>query len=361
MDFSAYLTVLNAFATAFAVAFVATPAVKRLAARVGAVDVPKDNRRMHKKPIPLMGGLAIALGFLAAVLLFAHKTAQLIGILIGAFIILGLGIADDIKPLPAKRKLLIQLLAALVPVLSGVQVQVITNFNPFAGNAYIRLGILSIPFTALWIVGMTNAVNFIDGLDGLAVGVSSIATLCILAIALLVSEGAVAVVAAALCGACLGFFPFNYNPAGIFMGDTGALFLGYMLATLSVQGLFKLYAAISFVVPFLVFGLPIFDTTFAIVRRIAAGRPPMEGDRGHLHHRLIDMGFSQKQSVFILYVVSAFLGLTAVLLSILDVPRALLLSLCAFAVALVAVRSTSIRRAVFLEERRMEQEGGGHE
>ena len=192
--------------------------------------------------------------------------------------------------------------------MSGVRVSVLTNFNFFSENPYMSLGVLSIPLTIIWIVGMTNAVNFIDGLDGLAVGVSSIGTFSILAIAVLVSERDVALIAAILCGACMGFFPYNLNPAKIFMGDTGATFLGFTLAVLSIQGLFKMYAVISFFVPFLIFGLPIFDTAFAMLRRILAGKSPMEADRGHLHHRLIDMGFSQKQAVAIMYVVSAILG-----------------------------------------------------
>ena len=352
MDRSAYLTVLRAFGIAFVLAFLLTPFVKILAGKIGAVDVPKDGRRMHKSPTPLLGGLAIFLGFIVSTLLFAERNTQLLSILAGSVIIVALGATDDIKPLPAKPKLVVQILAALIPVLSGVRVEALTNYNPFSDNPYIVLGVFSIPLTVIWIVGMTNAVNFIDGLDGLAVGVSSIATLSILAIALLVSEGAIAVVAAALCGACFGFFPFNFNPAKIFMGDTGSTFLGYLLAALSVHGLFKLYAAISFVVPVLVFGLPIFDILFAVVRRVAAGRPPMEADRGHLHHRLIDMGFSHRQTVFILYVISAFLGVTAVMLSVFHVSRALLFILCAFAVALIALRSTDVRRRAHSRARR---------
>ena len=177
------------------------------------------------------------------------------------------------------------------------------------------MGNLSIPITVLWIVGLTNAVNLIDGLDGLANGVSAISATTMLVIALLASESQVAVVMAALVGACAGFMPYNLNPAKMFMGDTGATFLGYILATMSIQGLFKYYAVISFVVPFLILGLPIFDTAFAFIRRIAHGQNPMHADRSHIHHRLIDMGLNQKQAVATLYVISAILGLSAVVLT----------------------------------------------
>ncbi len=171
------------------------------------------------------------------------------------------------------------------------------------------------PVTILWIVGITNSVNLIDGLDGLAVGVSTIASTTMFVVALLVSEGNVAVILAALMGACLGFMPYNLNPAKIFMGDTGSLLLGYVLATVSVVGMFKFYAIVTFVVPILALFLPLFDTLCAIVRRLLRGQSPMHPDRGHLHHRLIDMGLSQKQAVAVLYSLSAVLGLCAVVLA----------------------------------------------
>ena len=187
----------------------------------------------------------------------------------------------------------------------------------------------------LWIVGITNSVNLIDGLDGLAVGVSTISCVTILVVALLVSEPNVALIVAALAGACIGFMPYNLNPAKIFMGDTGSTFLGYMLATVSIMGLFKFYAVISFAVPFLILGLPIFDTANAIIRRVAAGRSPMSPDRGHVHHKLIDMGFNQKQAVAILYAISATLGLTAVVLTSSGEVKAIVLLLAVLAAILV--------------------------
>jgi UDP-GlcNAc:undecaprenyl-phosphate GlcNAc-1-phosphate transferase len=187
-------------------------------------------------------------------------------------------------------------------------------------------------------VGITNSVNLIDGLDGLANGVSTISALTLLVIALLVSESQVALVMAALVGACIGFMPYNRNPAKMFMGDTGSTFLGYILATISIQGLFKYYAIVSFVVPFLVLGLPMFDTLFAIIRRLAHGQNPMAPDRGHIHHRLIDMGLNQKQAVAALYVVSSILGLSAVVLTASDAIKAMLFLLTLVVVAYIAAR-----------------------
>ena len=307
--------VAAALVVAFLVALIATPVVKSLAFKVGAVDVPKDNRRMHDHPIPRMGGLAIYLGFLLSVLLFLDLNAQLRGMLLGATIIVVLGIFDDIYALGAKLKFLIQIGAALVAVLSGNVIETLSNPNVFSSNLYWDLGWLSIPVTVLWIVAITNAVNLIDGLDGLA------------------------------CG------PYNMNPAKIFMGDTGSTFLGYILAVVSVNGLFKFYTIISFAVPFLMLGLPIFDTCFAFIRRIAHGQSPMHADRSHVHHRLIDMGFNQKQAVAVLYIISGILGLSAVVLTTSGPVKAMLLlmALC-FAGAIAG--------HIFLSNNRRDMEKG---
>lgn len=308
---SVVLTSALAFLSALAVAFATTPIVKSFAYKIGAVDVPKDSRRMHTHPIPRVGGLAIFLGFIVSVLIFGRMDGEMKSILLGAVIIVLLGIVDDVVALKPGIKFVGQIAAAIIPIVANVRISLLTN--PFAPDKSIHLGWLSIPITILWIVGMTNAVNFIDGLDGLACGVSSIASLTVFTIALLVSEPYVAIVMAALAGACFGFLPYNLNPAQIFMGDTGSMFLGYMLATISITGLFKLYAMISFLVPFIILGLPIFDTGFAIIRRLLKGQSPLKADRGHIHHKLVDMGFDQKQSVAILYAVSVLLGLSAVI------------------------------------------------
>ncbi|MCL2828740.1 MAG: undecaprenyl/decaprenyl-phosphate alpha-N-acetylglucosaminyl 1-phosphate transferase [Oscillospiraceae bacterium] len=310
------LQILLAMGVALLISLLATPPVKWFAQRVGAMDVPKDNRRVHKEPIPRLGGLAIFIGFVLSVALFAEIDRELQGILIGSVLIVFVGVVDDILPLRAWQKFFAQIVAAGIVVWHGVTIDWIGNPNIFSAYDYLNLGFFSIPLTILWIVGITNAVNLIDGLDGLAVGVSTIASLTMLAVALIAAaNGNVAIVFAALAGACLGFMPYNVNPAKIFMGDTGALLLGYLLATMSITGLFKFYALISFVVPFMALALPIADTTFAILRRIIKKQNPMMPDRGHLHHRLLDLGFTQKQAVFIIYLISGALGLFAVVIT----------------------------------------------
>lgn len=323
---------LLALGVAAVISYLATPFVKRLAFVIGAVDVPKDNRRMHKKPIPRLGGLAIVIAFLLCTFLFVPLDKQMQGILLGAIIILVVGVLDDCLALPALPKFFAQILAGTIVVMHGCEIRYLTN--PFSAVP-IDLGWLAGPVTVFWIVLMTNAVNFIDGLDGLAVGVSGISTATMLVIALLLGEESMAVLLAALLGACLGFIPYNFNPAQIFMGDTGSTFLGFLLASVSVQGLFKMYAVISFVVPFLILGVPFFDVSFAVIRRLAKGQNPMTADRGHIHHRLIDMGLSQKQSVAIVYMLTGVLGLAAVLLANSTDTKAFILFAAVFVVAVL--------------------------
>ena len=329
-------TIIAAFAVAAVLSYFFTPPVKNFAHKVGAIDVPKDARRMHKKPIPRLGGLAIYGGFLCSILIFGQLDETMLCVLLGAAIIVALGIFDDVLALGAKLKFVVQIVAAAIPVCIGdLQIGLFTNLNPLSDTPFVHLGILAVPVTIIWIVGITNAVNLIDGLDGLAVGVSSIAAITMLAVALLTGNMPIAITMAALAGACIGFMPYNLNPAKIFMGDTGSTFLGYMLATVSIMGLFKFYAVISFAVPFLILGLPIFDTANTIIRRVAAGRSPMSPDRGHVHHKLIDMGFNQKQAVAILYAISATLGLTAVVLTSSGEVKAIVLLLAVLAAILV--------------------------
>ncbi len=335
--------VLLAMGLAAVVALASTPLVKALSVKVGAVDVPKDGRRMHNHPIPRMGGLAIFLGFMAAVLLFVPLDTEKRGMLLGAVIIVVLGMLDDRFALPAMPKFVVQIIAAVIAVMAGNRIDVLSNPNIFSANPVWQLGWLAYPVTVVWIVAITNSVNFIDGLDGLACGVSTISAATMLVIALLVreqdvlvSEQDVAVMMAALVGACIGFLPYNFNPAKIFMGDTGSTFLGFIMAVVSVQGMFKMYNIISFVVPFLMLGLPIFDECFAIIRRLTRGQSPMAPDRGHVHHRLIDMGFSQKQAVGVLYVISAILGLSAVVLTASGAVKAMVFLLAMGAAVVIA-------------------------
>ena len=331
--------VLLALVLAGMVAFASTPLVKALSVKMGAVDVPKDSRRMHDHPIPRMGGLAIFFGFVVSMLMFVPLDTAKKGMLLGAVVIVVLGILDDIYALPAVPKFLVQIAAALIAVLAGNRIDVLSNPNIFSSNPVWQLGWLAYPVTLVWIVAITNSVNFIDGLDGLACGVSTISAATMLVIALLVCEELdVAIMMAALAGACIGFLPYNFNPAKIFMGDTGSTFLGFVMATVSVNGMFKQYPIISFVVPFLMLGLPIFDVCFAVVRRVSHGQSPMQPDRGHVHHRLIDMGFSQKQAVGVLYVISAILGLSAVVLAAGGAQKAMVFLLAMGVAAAIAWR-----------------------
>lgn len=331
--------VVLSLAVAFLISFAATPMVIALAHKINAIDVPKDARRVHKKPVPLIGGLAIFLGFLVSVLCFATIDNETMGILIGAVIIVVVGIIDDMSDMKAVVKLMCQIIAAAIVVYSGVRIEHFANpLSKWIGSPYIVLDYwVSVAITIFWIVGVCNAVNLIDGLDGLAVGVSSIASISFLVLTLLTNNLNVAILIAAVAGAGFGFLPYNFNPAKIFMGDTGALFLGFILACISIQGFLKMSAVISFAIPVLILGLPIFDTLFAIVRRVLTGRSPMSPDRGHLHHRLMDMGFSQKKTVAILYTMTAALCMTAVVISIKGYMRGMILILAVLLIILASL------------------------
>ena len=228
--------------------------------------------------------------------------------------------------------------AALIVVFHGVDVNVITN--PFREGAYIHLGYWSYLITVLWIVGVTNAMNLMDGLDGLAAGISAISGFALFIIAVFTGMGNSAVMIAAVVGACLGFLPYNSHPASTFMGDTGSNFLGFILAAISVQGLLKSYAIVSLVIPLMILGLPIFDTSFTIMRRIKNKQPVFQPDRGHLHHRLMDGGFSHQQTVYILYVISALAALSAVVLLLFGSARALVLIVAIVLLALATLSFT---------------------
>lgn len=310
-----WIKMLLAFAVSLLVAYVMTPPVKRFAEKVGAIDVPRDNRRVHDHPIPRMGGLAIFIGFMLSLIFFVPMSTKVTGLLVGSVIIAVMGGVDDIVSLNPWVKLAGQIVAALVAIRCGLVFDVISNPNIFAEETYIEIGWLSIPLTMLWIVGCTNAVNLIDGLDGLAVGVSAISSMTMLIVSLFVSEPVVSIILAALTGACLGFMPYNLNPAKIFMGDVGSQLLGFVLSTASIMGLFKLHAIITFFVPLLALALPLADTIFAFFRRILHGQSPFKADKGHFHHRLLAMGLNQKQVVAVLYGISAVLGLLAVLMA----------------------------------------------
>ena len=289
-------------------AFTLTPIVRVLAYKIGAIDVPKDNRRMHKKPTPRIGGLAIFIAFLLTTVVFCPINNTMIAIWAGGGLLVLIGILDDCRGINAWLKLLVQIAAAGIAISQDI---VIRHINFF--GIHVELGYLAIPITVLWIVGLTNAINLIDGLDGLACGVSAICSISLFTVTLLFAEPQYALLTAIVAGTCLGFFPFNANPAKIFMGDAGALFLGYTFSILSISGIFKLHAVLSFIIPLSIFGLPLFDTVLAFTRRILHGKSPFSADRGHLHHKLVDMGFGHKQSVRILYAICGILGISAIL------------------------------------------------
>ncbi|MBQ7671402.1 MAG: undecaprenyl/decaprenyl-phosphate alpha-N-acetylglucosaminyl 1-phosphate transferase [Clostridia bacterium] len=307
MDITNFIFGLAAALCSALLVYTLTPPVRVLAYLIGAVDVPTDSRRMHVKPTPRIGGLAIFAGFVVAALVFGKFNRGLWAILSGGAILVVLGIIDDVKRLPAWVKFLVQIGAAALAVSFGLKIDYITIFG-----MSINFGMFSIPITILWIVALTNAINLIDGLDGLACGVSGIMSLSLLGVVLIQGDFESAIITAVLAGACFGFLPYNTNPARIFMGDTGALFLGYTLSIISIQGMFKLHAVLSFIVPLSLFALPLLDTATAFIRRIIHRESPFTPDRKHLHHKLVDLGFSQKEAVRLLYAVCGMLGLVAI-------------------------------------------------
>lgn len=336
-----------AFMIALGVALFLTPVVISFARRTGALDAP-DARKVHVRPIPRIGGIGIYAAFMVSVLvqmsisdLSPELMTSLWGLLAGGTIIVAIGIIDDYRDLPAKVKLLGQILAACVLVIGfDVRIDVITD--PLGDFIYLEY--FAIPATIFWVVGLTNTVNLIDGLDGLAAGVSSIAAVTIFLVAMEEGIPFVAMITAALAGAAIGFLYYNFNPARIFMGDTGSMFLGFMLAGISVIGAVKSAATIALIVPILALGLPILDTTFAIVRRARNHRPIFKPDKGHLHHRLLARGFTQKQAVLLMYVVSALFGLCALALTAVSTQAALLIILIVAAAVFIGARKLGILR-----------------
>ncbi len=314
MSLRHYLLVIAIAAT---VTLVLTPLVRRISLRFGLVDQP-GGRKVHKKPISRLGGVAIFAGFIAALAAevigekffgwggtLTKGGPEVVGVLLGMVLIFAVGMVDDIVTLSPGPKFLGQLAAASIVIAAGLRIDFIGN--P-VGGGLIALGLLGIPVTLIYIAGFTNVINLIDGLDGLAAGVSVISAMSFLALAAQANRLEAAILAAALIGACMGFLRYNFNPASIFMGDSGAMFLGFALATISLLGVMKSVAAIALAVPLLIIGVPIFDTASAIIRRIRHKRPIQEADRGHIHHRLLRQGFNQRQTVLIIYVWSALLA-----------------------------------------------------
>ncbi|MGE7695938.1 glycosyltransferase family 4 protein [Lysinibacillus sp. NPDC094177] len=312
---------------AFVASILLTPLVKRLAFKIGAVDAP-NYRKVHARIMPRLGGLAIFLSFLIAVAIFQpiliineNGSNFLLAIIIGACIIVATGVIDDMREISAKAKLVGQLIAALIVIfVGGIQIDMITL--PFVGE--LNFGFLSIPLTIIWIVGITNAINLIDGLDGLAAGVSTIALITLAVMAIIMSNMFVLAIAAILAASTFGFLFYNFHPAKIFMGDTGALFLGFMISVLALLG-FKNVTVVALIVPIIILGVPISDTFFAIVRRVRMKKKWSDPDKSHLHHRLLDMGFTHRQTVLIIYGIAIMFGLAAIIFSMAKVWGAILL------------------------------------
>lgn len=308
-----------AMLAAFVAALVLTPLVIQFAYRIKAVDQP-NYRKVHQKAMPRIGGLAIFGAFLVGYFVLMPEDEHAVYILLGAILIILTGFLDDLLNITPKAKLLGQLAAAGIVIYGGLQVTFITL--PVIG--VIEFGYFSIPITLLWIVGITNAINLIDGLDGLAAGVSTIALLAMAVMAAIMGDIFVMGVALVLAGSAIGFLFYNFHPAKIFMGDTGSLFLGFMISVLALSG-FKNVALISYIIPVIMLGVPVSDTFFAIIRRIRLKQPISAPDKSHLHHRLIAVGFSHRQTVIVIYFIALLFGITAILFSQATVWGAILL------------------------------------
>ena len=298
---------------AFLCCFCLTPFVIKMCIKKGLVDVPKDSRRVHSKPMPRCGGIAIFTSTLIALFVYYFITkdipsiafnTQFWGYLIGALLIFAMGIIDDVFTLKARYKAIFEFASIFIVFAFGIRIENIGN---------LQLGYFSLPVTFLWIITVLNAMNLIDGLDGLAAGITSISALALLMLFISTSASLEAIlITAAIVGASLGFLPFNFNPAKTFMGDCSSNFLGFTMACVTIMGFSRGYTAVEYLAPVLILGVPIFDTIFAMVRRAIKRRPLFAPDGGHIHHRLIKFGFTQRQAVLILYTITSTLCIIAV-------------------------------------------------
>ena len=319
-----YLTrILEALVISIVVAFVTAPLSIRIAHKLGVIDRPKDARRVHKKPIPRFGGMSIFLGSMAAMLIPAGMNDRIKIAMIGGLLMYLLGIADDIKNLKPAFKFLGQFLIASIVYALGIRITFISNYfgasvTDSHANVILSAGVAYF-ITVLWIVGITNAVNLMDGLDGLAAGSVAIMSLCLAYIAYIhgvrLGSMPVCIALVAVAGGCIGFLPYNFSPARTFMGDGGALYLGYMIAVLSVISPLKRATVVGALIPMLTLAVPIFDTAFAMLRRMLRHESIMKADKGHLHHHLMAAGFGQRRSVLIMYGIVGIMGEVAILIS----------------------------------------------
>lgn len=300
------------FLGAFFITLVLTPLAIKIAPYIGGVDIPKDDRRMHTRPVPRVGGIAIFIGVTVTIKVFLSHIVLTNGILIGGSIIFLLGLLDDIKNLPAVVKLLGQIGAASVVYFTGTQIGFISIF---ASDKMLFNDAVAYILTVIWIVGITNAINLIDGMDGLAAGTVAIAGCCIGYVAYIHGTYFQCLPMLAVAGGALGFLPWNFYPAKTFMGDCGSQFLGFMISTVSIMGLVKSATIVALVVPLLVLGLPVFDTGYAIFRRLVRGQNIMDADKEHIHHSFVKSGMGQRRSVICMYGIAAIMGTAAVLIS----------------------------------------------
>lgn len=346
-----------AFLLAFITTFVVTPHTMRWAKKVGAIDIPND-RRVNKKPMPRLGGLAVISGFFVSTIyllistsiegkinLFGEETyyVKFIGYVVG-IIILGITCyIDDVKGIPSWIKLITQIIAAIIVVACGIRIENISI--PFTEGKLVISGIASYVITICWIVGITNAINLIDGLDGLSSGVTLISCLSLLMVFALNESPLIAIIlVTALAGALVGFLPFNFSPAKTFIGDTGSNFMGFSLAIISILGVAKTYTALVLIAPIIILGMPIFDTIFAIFRRIIKGKSlkaVFKPDKGHLHHKLMAKGYTQRQAVLIMYGITAILGMFAVILLESGIWKALSFALLVIAIVAIGYKDMS--------------------
>lgn len=299
----------------FIISIIFTPIVIKIAYHVNAIDIPKDDRRVHTKPIPRLGGLSIYVACMISLATFNKlPDNKLLGIIVGSTLIVFMGFIDDINPISAKNKLLVQIISAGILVYNNIRIisfsnPLSINSSPIILNEYISI-ILSI----IWIVGITNTFNLIDGLDGLTTGIATISSLMLSYIAFINGRYEFTMITLIIVGACLGFLPYNFNPAKIFMGDTGSLFLGFMLSAISLDGTLKSATAITVLIPVCVLAIPIIDTVTSIIRRLCRGQSPFEADKEHIHHKLMKKGLGQKKTVLFLYLINSLFGITGILI-----------------------------------------------
>lgn len=301
------------FFVAFIVALIVTPFAIKLAPKIGAMDIPKDERRMHSKAMPRFGGLAIFAGIIVPLACFSFRDTGVTSIMIGCIMIYILGVIDDLKTLKPFVKLVGQVVCAAALYFQGIRIEFITNY--FGEGSMVFGDIACFLITTLWIVAITNAVNLIDGLDGLAAGIAAISALCIGYVAYIHGQYITTLSMMVIAGAALGFLPYNFHPAKTFMGDSGSQLLGFAIAAFSIIGTVKSSTVVVVIIPALVMGLPIFDTLMAIIRRTMRRQSFATADKEHFHHRIMRAGYGQRRSVMLMYCISAIMGIVAVLYS----------------------------------------------